>query len=80
MHFVIVLIFILTCRSYEDPSPPYRVITDNVSSLVSSIRHSLKLGVNRNCKFSLEFTTDVLNFLFSGKGTTPPVLWARRFW
>jgi len=61
-----------TCRSYEDPSPPYRVITDNVSSLVSSIQHSLKLGVNRSCKFSLEFTYDVFNFLFSGKGTTPP--------
>ena len=69
--------FILTCRSYEDPSPPYRVITDNVSSLVSSIWHSLKLGVNRNCKFSLEFTTDVFNFLFSGKGTTPPNGWGK---
>lgn len=60
------------CRSYEDPSPPYRVIADNVSTLVSSIQHSLKLGVNTNCKFSLEFRTDVFNFIFSGKGTTPP--------
>ena len=61
-----------TCRSYEDPLPPYRVIADNVSTLVSSIQSSLKLGVNRSCKFSLEFRMDVFRFLFSDKGTTPP--------
>ena len=33
---------------------------------------SLKLGVNLNCTFSVEFRVDVFNFLFKGKGRTPP--------
>ena len=36
------------------------------------MQRSLKLGVNLNCTFSVEFRVDVFNFLFKGKGRAPP--------
>ena len=60
------------CRSYEDPSPAFRVVSDNVSSLILGIQCSLRRGINLNCKFNVEFRLDVFSYLFSGKGSLPP--------
>ena len=57
--------------AFEAPDPPYRLIADSVSNFVAEV-HSLKLGVNLNCSFSVDFRVDVFNFLFSGKGSVPP--------
>ena len=59
-------------RSYEDPSPPFRVVSDSISSLIVGIQSSLRRGINLNCKFNVEFRLDVFNYLFSGKGSLPP--------
>lgn len=60
------------CRNYEDPSPPFRVVSDSVSSLILGIQGSLRRGINLNCKFNVEFRVDVFSYLFSGKGSLPP--------
>ena len=52
-------------RSYHHPQPQRRIILDTVSNFISSIKHSLKLGI------CIEFRSDVFNFLFSGKGEVP---------
>ncbi len=59
-------------RSYEDPTPSYRVLADGVSTFISAVQRSLKLGVNRACTFTLELRTDVFRYLFKGKGNKPP--------
>ena len=59
------------CRNYEDPSPPFRVVSDSVSSLILGIQGSLRRGINLNCKFNVEFRVDVFSYLFSGKGSLP---------
>lgn len=60
------------CRNYEDPSPPFRVVSDSVSSLILGIQGSLRRGINLNCKFNVEFRIDVFSYLFSSKGSLPP--------
>ena len=60
------------CRSYEDPSPAFCVVSDNVNSLILGIQCSLRRGINLNCKFNVEFRLDVFSYLFSGKGSLPP--------
>ena len=62
-------LFIITCRSYEAPSPDHRAIADSVSSLVTAVQNSLRHGCVRNCMFVIPFRCDVFNFLFSGKGS-----------
>ena len=47
------------CRSCEDPSPTFRVVSNNVSSLILGIQFSLRRGINLNCKFNVEFRLDV---------------------
>ena len=59
-------------RSFESPTPPYRVIADATSHLTAAIQKSLKSGVNSSNGLDLEFRTDVFRFLFDGKGRTPP--------
>ena len=59
-------------RTYEDPSPLFRVVSDSISSLIVGIQSSLRRGINLNCKFNVEFRLDVFNYLFSGKGSVPP--------
>ena len=61
-----------SCSGYEDPFPPYRVIDDCVCSLITAVQQSLRLGVNLNCKFSVDFRKDIFMYLFKGKGSTPP--------
>ena len=63
---------VLVCRSYENPNPEYRLVADHASLLVDNIHKSLRLGVDRMCRFTLEFRTDVFTFLFRGKGRKPP--------
>ena len=41
---------------------------DSISSFVTAIKGSLRVGTIRNCTFSIPFRTDVFNFLFNGKG------------
>ena len=60
------------CRSYEDPSPAFRVVSDNISSLILGIQSSLRRGINLNCKFNVELRLDVFSYLFTGKGSLPP--------
>ena len=62
------------CRNYEDPSPPFRVVSDSISSLILGIQGSLRRGINLNCKFNVEFRVDVFSYmyLFSGIGSLPP--------
>ena len=55
------------CRSYEDPSPAFRVVSNNVSSLILGIQFSLRRGINLNCKFNVEFRLDVLVTSLVGK-------------
>ena len=55
------------CRSYEDPSPAFRVVSNNVSSLILGIQFSLRRGINLNCKFNVEFRLDVLVTPLVGK-------------
>ena len=35
---------------------------------MNEVNKSLKMGVNRGCKFTLNFRTDVFRYLFNGKG------------
>ena len=56
------------CRSFNNPSPPQRVLSNALSSLQSALQESLKAGLIRNCKFNLEFRGDVFMYLFNGKG------------
>ena len=55
------------CRSYEDPSPAFRVVYNNVSSLILGIHFSLRRGINLKCKFNVEFRLDVLVTPLVGK-------------
>ncbi len=52
--------------SYEDPTPPYRVLADGVSTWISALQRSLKVGVNQACTFVLEVRTDLFRHLFKG--------------
>jgi len=52
------------CRSYEDQSP---LVYD--CSFIIGFHRSLR-GVNY--KFTFEFRLDVFNYLFGGKGSSPP--------
>ena len=61
------------CRSCEDPSPTFRVVSNNVSSLILGIQFSLRRGINLNCKFNVEFRRNVLvTSSVHGKGSLPP--------
>ena len=40
---------------------------DSISSFVTAIKGSLRVGTIRNCTFSIPFRTDVFNFLFNCK-------------
>lgn len=59
-------------RSYESPTPAYRLIVDTTSNLIAALQRSLKSGVNTNNHFEVEFRTDVFRFLFNGKGKNTP--------
>ena len=48
-------------RSYEDPSPPFRVVSDSISSLIVGIQSSLRRGINLNCKFNAHVTLTCRN-------------------
>lgn len=65
MHFIL-------HSAFEDPCPSYRLVADSVSNFIAEVHRSLKLGVNINCRFSVDFRIDVFNFLFNGKGNMPP--------
>ena len=58
-----------THRYYADPQPSVRDILDSTSALTAAISRSLKMGVNRGCHISVNFRTDVFNFLFKYKGS-----------
>ena len=47
-------------------------MADGVSGLVASMQKSLKVGVNLNCKFEVEFRHDIFRYIFHGKGRSPP--------
>ena len=65
----ITITILLTHRSYSNPSPPHRLVMDSISSFVTAVQDSLRVGTIRNCTFSIPFRTDVFNFLFNGKGS-----------
>lgn len=66
------VIYFHNYRSFESPTPPYRLIADTISHFTAAIQRSLKTGINSNNRLDLEFRTDVFRFLFDGKGRTPP--------
>ncbi len=59
-------------RCYLSPVVDEEVIHTCVSNLTSSICNSLRVGIVRNCRFSVSFRTDVFMLLFGGKGQDPP--------
>ena len=69
---IIIIIILSYYRSFETPTPSYRVIADATSNLTAVIQKSLKSGVNCNNRLDLEFRTDVFKVLFDGKGKKPP--------
>lgn len=51
------------------PSPSKRVIMDHTSKLVAAIQKSLKTGTLRDNKVSLEFRSEVYNYIhFKARG------------
>ena len=47
---------------------PMRVVLDGVSSFLDGVTSILRAGAVGNTKFTVEFRTDMLKFLFGGKG------------
>lgn len=72
VFYVTICLYFVLCSNFEAPCPEYRLVADNISSFISEVHRSLKLGVNVNCSFSVAFRIDVFNFLFRGKGSMPP--------
>ena len=66
-----VFIFTVHCRSFESPSPQYRLVADAASTFIAAVNKSLKSGVNTNCKIEIKFRTDVFRYLFNNKGRKP---------
>ena len=66
------MIIITIYRSFESPTPPFRVISDATVAFITALQKSLKSGINKNCRFDLEFRSDVFRFLFDSKGRNPP--------
>ena len=56
------------CRTFTNPSPGERNVLEGVSSLISGIICSLKLGTIRHYSFNVCVRRDVFNFLFEDKG------------
>ena len=46
---------VYSCRSFNDPHPEYRVVSEAVSSFKTEIYRSLKSGVNRLCSLMFCF-------------------------
>ena len=57
------------CRTFTNPSPGERNVLEGVSSLISGIICSLKLGTIRHYSFNVCVRRDVFNFLFEDKGS-----------
>ena len=58
-------------RSYFNPQPSVREITDSVSNFLTGLSGSLKSGAIRKCQFTVEFRMDVFRYLFRDRGTKP---------
>ena len=63
-----VLFNILQHRSFTNPKPMMRDILNDTSTFMDAINRSLKMGMNRGCRLTVKFRTDVFKFLFEGKG------------
>ena len=67
-----IVLYTLSYRSFESPTPSYRVVIDATSHFKAAIHRSLKSGMNCNNRLDLEFRTDVFRYLFNNKGRNPP--------
>ena len=65
-------IHVLLNRYFADPSPSVRDILDSTSAFSNAINMSLKMGLNRGCRVTVNFRTDVFRFLFKDKGSDHP--------
>ena len=52
----------ISCRCYVNPKPSTRNVLDNISAFVSGMTKSLKMGINKGCRISMLFRTDVFQF------------------
>ena len=50
------------CRNYDDPSPAFHVVSDNVSSLILGIQCSLGQGIN-NVEFRFDVFSGPLHYM-----------------
>ena len=66
-HSVTTISFCHIHRYFINPKPSIRDVLDNSSAVMDAINRSLKMGVNRGCRLSVNVRTDVLKFLFEGK-------------
>ena len=65
-------IHVLLNMYFTDPSPSVRDILDSTSAFSNAINMSLKMGLNRGCRVTVNFPTDVFRFLFKDKGSDYP--------
>ena len=60
------------CRYFADPKPSIRDILDSTSAFCNAINRSLKMGVNKECRLTVNFHSDVFRFLFKDRGSEYP--------